>query len=354
VAEIESGQNRTFDGDPNFMRPTARFLCHRGLPALALAFAFSGPCAAASAAPATAAEWPKGPLHIIVPYGPGSTPDLMARIVADRLAKRTGQPAIVENKAGAAGNIGTDAIAKAAPDGQTFGISIAGPLGVNALLFKHMPYDPAKDLELVSIAATQPSVLVVPNRLGVSSTEELLALLKTNPGKYNYASMGAGSISHLAMEALAARSGTQIVHVPNAGSGPAVTALLAGNADVAVLPAAAVMGQVKAGKLKALAVATGKRSSSIPELPTLEEAGLKDVKADAWMGFAVPAKTPQPIVAKIHDEIVQILEQPETKERLKPLYMEVVADTPAEARSWLNEDIERWRPIIQKNKITLD
>jgi tripartite-type tricarboxylate transporter receptor subunit TctC len=325
-------------------------LFHRAATVLALVAA----CAAASAQVAPATDWPKGPLRIIVPYGPGSTPDIMARIVGDGLAKRTGQPVIVENKAGAAGNLGTDAIAKAAPDGQTFGISIAGPLGVNALLFKKMPYDPAKDLELVSIAATQPSVLVVPATLGVGSTEELLALMKKNPGKYNYASMGAGSISHLAMEALASRSGTQVVHVPYAGSGPAVTALLSGNADIAVLPAAAVMPQVKAGKIKALAVATGTRSPSLPELPTLEEAGLNVVKADAWMGFAVPAKTPAAIVARIHDEIVQILSQPEVKEKLKPLYMEVVADTPAEARKWLDADIERWRPIIQKNKITLD
>ncbi|MEO8311531.1 MAG: tripartite tricarboxylate transporter substrate binding protein [Caldimonas sp.] len=332
------------------MRSAALFFSRPALLALALA----GACGAASAQTASAADWPKGPLRIIVPYGPGSTPDIMARIVADGLAKRTGQPAIVENKTGAAGNLGTDAIAKAAPDGQTLGISIAGPLGVNALLFKKLPYDPAKDLELVSIAATQPSVLVVPATLSVNSTEELIALMRKNPGKYNYASMGAGSISHLAMEALASRSGTQVVHVPYAGSGPAVTALLSGNADIAVLPAAAVMAQVKAGKIKALAVATGKRSSALPDLPTLEEAGLKDVKADAWMGFAVPAKTPEPIIARIHDEIVQILNQPDVKEKLKPLYMEVVADTPAEARSWLNADIERWRPIIQKNKITLD
>ena len=332
------------------MRPDALFLPRRAL----LAAALMAACNIAVGQTASGADWPKGPLHIIVPYGPGSTPDTMARIVADGLAKRTGQPTIVENKAGAAGNLGTDAIAKAAPDGQTFGISIAGPLGVNALLFKKMPYDASKDLALVTIAATQPSVLVVPATLGVSNTEELLALMKKNPGKYNYASMGAGSISHLAMEALASRSGTQVVHVPYAGSGPAVTALLSGNADIAVLPAAAVMPQVKAGKIKALAVATGKRSTALPELPTLEEAGLKDVKADAWMGFAVPAKTPEPIVAKIHDAIVQILEQPDVKEKLKPLYMEVVADTPAEARSWLNSDIERWRPIIEKNKITLD
>jgi tripartite-type tricarboxylate transporter receptor subunit TctC len=332
------------------MRSDALFFHRRAAVALALASA----CGVASAQASAAAEWPKGPLHIIVPYGPGSTPDIMARIVADGLAKRTGQPTIVENKAGAAGNLGTDAIAKAAPDGQTFGISIAGPLGVNALLFKKMPYDASKDLTLVTIAATQPSVLVVPATLGVNDTEQLLALMKKNPGKYNYASMGAGSISHLAMEALASRSGTQVVHVPYAGSGPALTALLAGNADIAVLPAATVMPQVKAGKIKALAVATGKRSTSLPELPTLEEAGLKDVKADAWMGFAVPAKTPEPIVARIHDAIVQILNQPEVKEKLKPLYMEVVADTPAEARSWLDSDIQRWRPIIEKNKITLD
>jgi len=319
--------------------------------ALVVALASAGVAAAQSA---PAADWPKGPVHVVVPYGPGSTPDIIARIVGERLAKRTGQPVIVDNKPGAAGNLGTDAIAKAAPDGQTIGVSIAGPLGVNALLFKKMPYDPAKDLELVSIAATQASVLVVPSTLGVASTDELVALMKKNPGKYNYASMGAGTISHLAMESLAAKSGTSIVHVPYAGSGPAVTALLAGNADVAVLPAAAVMPQVKAGKVKALAVATGKRSPSLPELPTLAEAGLKDIQADAWMGFVVPAKTPDAIVRRLHGELVQILADPEVRDKLRLQYMDVVADTPAEARAVLAADIERWRPIIQKNNITLD
>ncbi|HEY3634659.1 MAG TPA: tripartite tricarboxylate transporter substrate binding protein [Caldimonas sp.] len=302
----------------------------------------------------TSADWPKGPVHIVVPYGPGSTPDLIARIVGDKLAKRTGQPMIVDNKPGAAGNIGTDAIAKAPPDGSTIGVSIAGPLGVNALLFKKMPYDPAKDLELVSIAATQPSVLVVASSLGVNSTDELVALMKKNPGKYNYASMGAGTISHLAMEALATKSGTSVVHVPYAGSGPAVTALLSGTADIAVLPAAAVMPQVKAGKVKALAVATGKRSGALPELPTLAESGLKDIQADAWMGFVVPAKTPDAIVKRLHAELVQILADPEVREKLKLQYMDVIADSPAEARAVLAADIERWRPIIQKNNIALD
>src|SRR5450755_2184837 len=309
----------------------------------ASALALVGACAGVAAQPAAAADWPKGPVHIVVPYGPGSTPDIIARIVADKLARRTGQPMIVDNKPGASGNLGTDAVAKAAPDGLTIGVSIAGPLGVNALLFKKMPYD-ARDLELVSIAATQPSVLVVAATLGVNNTDELIALMKKNPGKYNYASMGAGSISHLAMEALATKSGTSVVHVPYAGSGPAMTALLSGNADIAVLPAAAVMAQVKAGKVKALAVATAKRSAALPELPTLAESGLKDIQADAWMGFVVPARTPDGIVRKLHGELVQILADPEVREKLKLQYMDVVADTPAEARAVLAADIERWRP----------
>lgn len=299
-------------------------------------------------------DWPTGPLRLIVPYAPGSTPDIAARIVSDRLAQRLDRPVVVENKAGAAGNLGTDFIAKAAPDGQTFGISIAGPLGVNTLLFKKMPYDPARDLEPITIAATQPSVLVVNPRLGVSDTNGLLALLKKNPGKYNFSSMGAGTISHLAMEALAAKSGTEIVHVPYAGSGPAVTALLAGDTDMACLPAAAVMGQIKAGKLKALAVATGKRSSVLPDLPTLGEAGLPDVQADAWMGFVVPAKTPPAIVNRLQTELVQILNEPATREKLKQQYMDVVANTPGEFRSVLAADMARWKPIVQKHNITLD
>ncbi len=299
-------------------------------------------------------SWPSGPVKLVVPYGPGSTPDVVARIVADRLGTRIGKPVIVENKTGAAGNIGTDAVAKAAPDGQTIGLSIAGPLGVNSLLFRKLPYDPQRDLAPITIAATQPSILVVPPTLGVNDTGELLELLKKNPGKYNYASMGAGTISHLAMEALAARSGTQIVHLPYAGSGPAVLALLSGDAQMACLPAGAVMPQVKAGKLKALAVATAKRSSLMPQLPTLEEAGLKDVHADAWMGFVVPAKTPAAVEKKIHDEIVAVLNEPDVREKLRGQYMDTVAGSPAELRTTLDGDLARWKPIIEKNHIKLD
>lgn len=312
--------------------------------------------AAALALAATASmaqEWPTGTVRVIVPYGPGSTPDIVARVVSERLTARLGKPFVVENKPGAAGMLGTDLVAKAAPDGQTIGISIAGPLAVNTLLYKKMPYDPA-ELAPVTIAATQASVLVAAPSLNVGSAGELLTLLKSNPGKYNYSSMGAGSISHLAMEALAARSGTQMVHVPYAGSGPAVAALLAGDTHVATLPAAAVMGHIKAGKLKAIAVATEKRSPALPELPTLKEAGIENVFADAWMGFVVPARTPDAIVGRLHDEISRALADPEARARLAAQYMDVVANTPGEFRAAMKGDVERWKPVIEKNNIKLD
>ncbi|MGZ5063383.1 MAG: Bug family tripartite tricarboxylate transporter substrate binding protein [Usitatibacter sp.] len=316
---------------------------------------FAGALVAAALSTASPAqEWPSGPVHIVVPFGPGSTPDIVARLVADRLSARLGKPVIVDNKPGAGGNIGTDAVAKAAPDGQTIGLSIAGPLAVNTLLYRSMPYDPARDLAPVTIAATQPSILVVAPRLGVSTTAELVALLKANPGKYNYSSMGGGSISHLAMEALSARSGAQIVHVPYSGSAPAVLALLTGEVDLACLPATVAMPQIKAGKLKALAVATEKRSPALPGIPTLREAGIENVFADAWMGFVVPARTPAPVVKRLQEELVRALDDPQVREKLRAQYMDVVAGSPAEFRAVMAADLARWKPVIEKNHIKLD
>jgi tripartite-type tricarboxylate transporter receptor subunit TctC len=303
---------------------------------------------------AHADDWPSGPLRLIVPFGPGSTPDTVARLVAEPLAARLGKPVVVENKVGAAGNLGTDAIAKAAPDGQTFGLSIAGPLAVNGLLFRKMPYDAAHDLVPITVAATQPSVLVAAPSLDVKDARDLLQRLKREPGRFNYSSMGGGTISHLAMEALATASGTRLVHVPYSGSAPAVLALLSGDVQIACLPAAAVMPQVRAGKLRALAVATERRSPSLPDLPTLAESGLPGVYGDAWMGFVAPARTPEPVLARLHDEIAAILREPALREKLRAQYMDVVADTPAQFRARLESDVRRWKPVIEKNHITLD
>jgi tripartite-type tricarboxylate transporter receptor subunit TctC len=313
-------------------------------------------CAAiASAASLTNAQtWPNGPVRVIVPFAPASTPDLVARVVFERLGARLGATMIVENKGGAAGNLGTDAVAKAQPDGQTIGLGIAGTLGVNALLFKKLAFNPERDLQLVTIAATQPAVLVVSNKLGANSTSELLALMKKYTGKYSFSSLGAGSVAHLAMETLSSRVSADLVHVPYAGSGAAVTALISGDVDMAVLPAGAVMPHVKTGKIKALAVASAKRSSLLPDLPTLAEGGIADIQADAWIGFIVPAKTPAAIATRLQTELVQILAEPATKEKLRLAYMEPVGNSPAEFRNVLAADVARWKPVIEKNNITLD
>ena len=310
--------------------------------------------AIASAPSARADDWPARPVHVIVAFAPGSTPDLLARMVSERLAQRLGKPVIVDNKPGASGNIGTDAVAKAAPDGYTLGVTISGPLAANTLLFKRLPYDPQTDIAPLTIAATQPSVLVVSPAMGAADMPALLARLRGNQGRFNYASMGTGSISHLAMAAVAARSGADIVHVPYPGSGQAVTSLLAGDTQVAVLPAAAVMPHVRAGKLKALAVATAKRSTVLPDLPTLAESGLPDIQADAWMGFIAPAGTPEAILVRLQGDISQIVKSDEIRQKLQAQLMEPVGGTAAEFRATLQSDLARWQPVIRKNGIALD
>jgi len=302
---------------------------------------------------ALANNWPAGPVSIIVPFDAGSTPDFTARLIGERLAARLHQPFVVENKSGAAGNIGTNVVAKAHADGQTIGVSIAGALGVNALLFRNMPYDVARDIELITVAVSQPSVLVVGSKLATADTKQLAALMKAN-SKLGFASIGAGSISHLAMAALVAQTGGDAVHVPYRGSGAAVTAVLSGDVDMALLPAAAVMPHVKAGKLRALAVASPARSPSLPDIPTLAESGLPNIKGDAWIGFIAPAKTPASIVNTLHENLVQILAEPAVQSRLRTQYMDPVGNSQADFSKLLQDDLARWKQVVEQNNIKLD
>jgi tripartite-type tricarboxylate transporter receptor subunit TctC len=307
------------------------------------------------ASPARGQEaWPTGPVKVIVPYGPGSTPDVVARLVNDQLSKRLGQQFIVENKPGAGGNVGTAAVAHATPDGYTLGVTISGPLAANTLLYKNLSYDPVKEIAPVSILATQPSVIVANDKVAGETMPQLLEALRKDPGKYNYSSMGPGSISHLAMQLVAVRSGTDIVHVAYRSSGDAVGALLGGDAQLACLPPAAVVGQIKAGRLRALAVTSEKRSSLMPDVPTLAEAGIENVQADAWMGMVAPAGIPRPILDRLHTEIVAILKMPGVVEQLKRVYMEPVGNTPAEMAAVIAADLKRWQPLIEKYKISLE
>jgi tripartite-type tricarboxylate transporter receptor subunit TctC len=275
------------------------------------------------------------------------------RLVADRLRDKLGQSFVVENKPGASGNLGTDAVAKAEPDGYTAGMSIGGPLGINPLLFGQLPYDPQQDLAFVTLLSTQPSVLAVNDALGVDSVAALVDLLKKNPGKYNFGSIGVGSLSHLAMEAIALKSGTRIVHVPYPGSPAAVTALIRNDVQMVCLPAISVTPQVGPGKLKILAVSTGARSALLPSVPTLKEAGV-DVEADAWNGLIAPAKTPAPILAALRAAVVEALASPDIRAKLAAQIMEPLPSTPEEFRARIAADIARWKPVIEAAHIKVN
>lgn len=308
----------------------------------------------AAAAPAPAQTWPAKIVHIMVPFGPGSTPDIVARIIADGLKKEYPDSAfVVENKPGASGNIGTDAVAKAAPDGGTIGVSIGGPLAINTLLFSKLPYDPKKDITAVTQLITQPSALAVNPDLKVKTVQDLVTLIKANPGKFNFASIGNGSLSHLAMEAIAIKAGTRLVHLPYPSSPQAVTAIIRNDAQMGCLPAISVVPQAKAGKLKILAVSTAKRSPYLPDVPTLKESGI-DVEADAWMGLIAPGGMPKPMVDRINKDVVAIIKQPDVKQKLGATLMEPVGSSPEDFRALIDREVARWAPVIKAANVKVN
>ena len=299
-------------------------------------------------------NWPTKTVRIVVPFGPGSTPDVVARLVAEGLQQKYPTSAfVVENKPGASGNLGTDIVAKATPDGSTLGVSIGGPLAINTLLFARLPYDPRKDIEPVTQLVTQPSVLAVNPALGVNSVAELVALLRKNPGKYNFASIGNGSLSHLAMEAIALKAGAELVHVPYPSSPQAITAVMRNDVQIACLPAISVTPHAAAGAVKMLAVSTARRSPYLPDVPTLKESGI-DVEADAWNGLIAPAGTPRPIIDRISKDVAEIIRQPILREKLATQLMEPVGSSPDELRARMDSEIERWAPVIKAANVTLN
>jgi tripartite-type tricarboxylate transporter receptor subunit TctC len=312
-----------------------------------------GAATPASAQP-IAQAWPAKTVRIVVPFGPGSTPDIVARLVADGLQKKYPASAfVIENKPGASGNIGTDAVAKAAPDGSTLGVSIGGPLAINTLLFANLPYDPHKDIAPITQLVTQPSVLAVNPDLRVNSVAELIALLKNNPGKFNFASIGNGSLSQLAMEAIAIKAGTKLVHVPYTSSPQAITAVIRNDAQITCLPAISVVPQAAAGKVRILAVSTVRRSPYLPDVPTLKESGI-DVEADAWNGLIAPGATPRPIIDKIRNDVAEVIMQTGVREKLAAQLMEPVGSTPDELRARMDGEIARWAPVIKAANVKVN
>ena len=317
---------------------------------LLLMFAAIVPTSAQTPAPA----WPPKTVHILVPFGPGSTPDIITRLVSDGLAKKYPDSVfLVENKSGASGNLGTDLVAKAAPDGATIGISIGGPLAINTLLFSKLPYDPRTDIAPITQLVSQPCALAVNLELKVNSVAELVALLKQNPGKYNFSSIGNGSQSHLVMEAIMLKAGAQLVHLPYPGSPQAITAIIRNDAQMGCLPAISVTPHAAAGTVKILAVSTAKRSPFLPDVPTLLESGI-DVNADAWNGLIAPGGTSAAIIAQINKDVVEIIKQPAARDKLATQLMEVVGSSPEEFRALIDGEIARWAPVIKATNIKIN
>jgi len=307
-----------------------------------------------TAMPSMAQVWPGKTVRIIVPFSAGSTPDIVARLIANGLTEQyPGSTFLVENKPGASGNIGTDMVAKAAPDGSTLGVSIGGPLAINTLLFSQLPYDPGKDIAPITQLVTQPSALVVNPGLKVNTVGELIALLKASPGKYNFASIGNGSLSHLAMEAVALKAGTKLVHVPYPSSPQAMAAVIRGDAEIACLPAIVVTPQASSGAVKILAVSTAKRSPYLPDVPTLTEAGI-DVEADAWNGLIAPGGTAKVLIDQINRDVVAIMQSKKVRDKLTAQLMEPVRGTPEELRARIDGEIARWAPVIKAAKIKIN
>jgi len=314
--------------------------------------------AGAAAVPAlsdtvAAQAWPARPVRLIVPFPPGGMTDIFARIAAQKLSEHFGKQFYIENVAGATGNVGAAQVARAAPDGYTVLFAFSSYV-VNPTLFAKLPFDPNKDLAPVTLAVTATNVLAINPSVPVNNLGDLIALIKSNPGKYNYASGGVGSQAHLLGEMLRLSLALDIVHVPFNGGGPEIASIVAGHTPIGWSALVSAAQQIKAGQLLALAVASKTRSKLFPEIPTTAEAGYPDIQGDSWVGVLVPAGTPNEIISLLHREMVTILALPDVKERLPSLGFEVVASTPGEFATRIKAEIESWATVIRAANIKQD
>ena len=307
--------------------------------------------AAASAAtlalPTFAQAWPTRPIRLVVPFPPGSSPDLIARLVAEPLSAALGQPVVIDNKPGAGGNVGTGLVAKAEPDGHTLLFTIQGPLVTAPLLSKSLNYDPAKDLAPVTLVATSPNLLVVDPKLGADTLADFVRVAKAKRGELNYGSVGNGSAAHLAMELFKRRAGIELVHVPYQGFPQVVNAILAGQVQAGFMVPGIAMGQVRAGKLRGLGVTTLGRSAALPDFPTLVEQGIPEFEAISWQAVLAPAKTPAAIVERLSRELVRIVKSDEVRTKMLAQYFSAAGTAPAALTGLMASERERWARVIK-------
>lgn len=303
--------------------------------------------------------WPNRPVKIVVPFAPGGTTDILARAIAPDLSKAFGQPFVVENKAGAGGNVGAELVAKSPNDGYTLFMGTVGTHGINKALYAKLPYDPQKDFAPITLVAGVPNVMVMnadkAKALNINTVPDFIRYAKANPGKLNMASSGNGTSIHLAGELFKSMTGTFMTHIPYRGSNPALLDMVAGNMDVMFDNLPSAMAHIKSGKLKAFAVTSKERSATLPELPTIEEAaGLKGFEASSWFGLLAPAGTPPDIINRIQQEVAKALATPAMKERLLALGAIPSGNTPAEFARFIDDEHKKWAAVVKASGAKVD
>jgi len=296
--------------------------------------------------------WPSKPMRMILPFPPGGGTDILGRLIADRLSASLGQPVVTENRGGAGGNVGAEAAAKSAPDGYTL-VLVAPSLAISPTLYSRLNYDPVKDLAPISLVATVPNVMVTqPSMPG--ELKEFIATVKAKPGALNFGSGGAGTSNHLAGELFNLVAGTKLVHIPYKGVNLAMQDVLSGNVHLVFIGIPAAAPHIKAGKLRALALVAPQRSSALPDVPTVAEAGLPDFEVTTWYGVLAPAGTPRNIINRLNGELVKIMHAPELREKLAATGTEPLTSTPEEFSAYIRKEIAKWGDVIRKAGVKAD
>jgi tripartite-type tricarboxylate transporter receptor subunit TctC len=319
-----------------------------------LIFALLLQCVAAPAFAQAAASYPSKPVRLIVAFPAGGPADIFARAISQKLAELLGRPVIVDNRGGASGMLATELVVKAPADGYTVYFASSGVLALHVNLYEKLPYDINRDLAPVTMAVTVPELLVVHPALPVKTAKEFAALAKAKPNQITYASTGAGSMPHLAFEEFKIAAGISVLHVPHKGAAPVVTDLLGGHVQASILDVPVLLPHVKAGKMRALALATAKRAPTLPDVPTMAEAGYPAVTADNWYGIVVAAATPKDVVSKLHAAFVAALQAPETKQRLAIQGADAVSSSPQEFAAYIRNETAKWAKVIKTAGIKLD
>jgi len=303
---------------------------------------------------ALAQSWPAKPIRLVVPFTPGGSTDILARAIGQKLTEAWGQPVLIDNVPGAGGSIGADKVAKAAPDGYTLLMGHIGTLAVNPSLYPHLPYDPVRSFAPVAWVARVPNVLVVHPSVPARNVKELVALARARPGSLNYGSGGNGSAANLATEYFKLETGTSLLHIPYRGTAPAVTDLVGGQIQLLFTGAPAVIGQVRSGQLRALAVSSPQRLEALPDLPTVAESGYPGFEADQWYGVVAPAGTPREVVLKLNAQINLALGSPELKSRLASEGAIATPNPPEAFGALIAREIGRWRPVVGSGRVKAD